>query len=136
VARSLLSARHKELPAELFERGVPKVLPTSGVAGWTLKEAREAFERRYLLQVLDQTEGNLSRAAQILGIHRNTVMVKLEELGIREDAAALGKRKRSAVGDSAAGDSAVGGSTEAADDELPDEPLPADPTSTDPTPLS
>ncbi len=121
----------KELPAELFERGVPKVLPPGGVAGWTLKDAREAFERRYLLQVLDQTEGNLSRAAQILGIHRNTLMVKLEELGIREDAAALGKRKRSAAGDSAAS-----GSTEAVDDELPDAPLPADPASTDPTPLS
>ena len=83
----------KELPAELFDRAVE--LPSTGTGErWTLKEARESFERRYILRILEDTGGNQSRAAQILGIHRNTLMAKLDELGIREDLGEIGRRRR------------------------------------------
>ena len=88
----------KELPPELFDRSEEGESPeTETGVRWTLKEARESFERRYILRILDETDGNQSRAAQILGIHRNTIMAKLDELGIREDAAAMVRRRREAA---------------------------------------
>ncbi len=140
----------KELPAELLDRQAPGSLGLETMHGWTLKEARAAFERRYILQVLEQTEGNQSRAAQILGIHRNSLMAKLEELGIREDALALARRVRPWVGrstealaaDLPAGDPASDetrpddshASGASAPDALsPGEPLPADSSTADPT---
>ncbi|TFG51192.1 MAG: hypothetical protein E4H37_08260 [Gemmatimonadales bacterium] len=39
----------------------------------------QEVERRHILQVLAATGGQLSQAAQILGIHRNTLRRKLHE---------------------------------------------------------
>jgi DNA-binding NtrC family response regulator len=84
----------KALPPELFERGLADAPAPEGGVHWSLKEARDAFERRYILKVLDETGGNQSRAAQMLGIHRNTLMTKLDELGLRESVAAAARRRR------------------------------------------
>jgi two-component system, NtrC family, response regulator GlrR len=35
-----------------------------------LKDARDAFERDYLIQVLSMTEGNVSQAAKLAGKYR------------------------------------------------------------------
>ena len=43
----------------------------------------QAITEKFLLgHVLDHTDGNLSRTAQILGIHRSTVRTKIASLGI------------------------------------------------------
>jgi DNA-binding NtrC family response regulator len=44
-------------------------------------------ERAYILMVLDQTGGNKSRAAEILGLDRKTLYRKLEEFGYSDRAA-------------------------------------------------
>lgn len=49
--------------------------------GITLECAMREFERIYLEEVLDITEGNQSAAAKRLGIHRNTLGRKLEPQG-------------------------------------------------------
>jgi two-component system response regulator GlrR len=36
----------------------------------SLKDARDAFERDYLVQVLSMTEGNVSQAAKLAGKYR------------------------------------------------------------------
>ena len=42
-----------------------------------------AMERPLLLHILERTGGNQLRAAELLGINRNTLRKKLRELGIR-----------------------------------------------------
>jgi DNA-binding NtrC family response regulator len=48
----------------------------------TLDEGRRAFESRFIQQVLDSTDGHVSRAAERLGMHRNTLARKIEEYRI------------------------------------------------------
>ena len=42
-------------------------------------EAVGEFEKRFIKRVLDRVDGNQSRAAHMLGIHRNTLSRKLSE---------------------------------------------------------
>ncbi len=53
-------------------------------SGASLKEASAEFDRQYILQALKQSDWNRTMAAKRLGIHRNTLMHKLEALDIRE----------------------------------------------------
>jgi DNA-binding NtrC family response regulator len=59
------------LVEELVSQGIP------------LQQAKREFERRYLLAALDQQEGNLTRSAEALGVHRNTLRNKMSALGIK-----------------------------------------------------
>ncbi len=56
------------------------------VTGFTsLKEAREAYERDYVLRTLKATKGNVTRAAAALGMERSNLHRKMRALGIRSD---------------------------------------------------
>ena len=56
-------------------------LPAEGVM--PLKVACHQFEKQFIKNVLDKAEGNQSRAAQMLGIHRNTLILKMRTLGLK-----------------------------------------------------
>ena len=45
--------------------------------GIRYSEAQREFERRFIVQVLARTDFNLRRAAQELGMHRNTLSRKI-----------------------------------------------------------
>ncbi len=47
--------------------------------GILFEEAVSEFEKRFIKRVLDRANGNQSRAADILGIHRNTLSRKIDE---------------------------------------------------------
>lgn len=47
--------------------------------GILLEEAVEEFEKRFIKAAMDGAKGNQSRAARLLGIHRNTLSRKLEK---------------------------------------------------------
>jgi len=47
--------------------------------GILFDEAVCEFEKRFIKRVLDRSNGNLSRAAEVLGIHRNTLSRKVAE---------------------------------------------------------
>lgn len=47
--------------------------------GILFDEAVQEFEKRFIKRVLDRSDGNQSRAAQVLGIHRNTLSRKIDE---------------------------------------------------------
>ena len=55
------------LVSQMVERGI------------LFDEAVGEFEKRFIKRVLERTQGNQSRAAQILGIHRNTLSRKIDE---------------------------------------------------------
>ncbi len=48
-----------------------------------LREARHDVERLLILRALDRARGNQTVAARLLGMHRNTLLVKLAQLGLR-----------------------------------------------------
>jgi DNA-binding protein Fis len=45
--------------------------------GILFQEAVGEFEKRFIKRVLDRSNGNQSRAAKVLGIHRNTLSRKI-----------------------------------------------------------
>ena len=45
--------------------------------GIRFQEARQEFEKRFIARVLERENGNLSRAAKVLRIHRNTLSKKI-----------------------------------------------------------
>jgi two-component system nitrogen regulation response regulator NtrX len=48
----------------------------------TLLQAREAYERDYILKELDRSHGNVTRAAESLGLERSHLYRKMKALGI------------------------------------------------------
>jgi two-component system nitrogen regulation response regulator NtrX len=48
----------------------------------TLVEAREAYEREFILKKLDEVHGNISRAAEGLGLERSHLYRKMKALGV------------------------------------------------------
>jgi len=48
----------------------------------TLQQARDAYEREYILKKIDDCNGNMSRAAETLGLERSHLYRKMKALGI------------------------------------------------------
>lgn len=61
----------EQLVAEMVNRGV------------RYEDARREFEKRFLARVIQQCDGNLCKAADTLGVHRNTLARKTKELRIK-----------------------------------------------------
>ena len=49
-------------------------------------EATSQFEKLFIIRALQNSDGNLSRAAEIMGIHRNTIAKKIKEYRIKKKA--------------------------------------------------
>ena len=49
-------------------------------------EAVNEFEKKFIKRVLDRSRGNQSRAARLLGIHRNTLSRKMISYRIKKSA--------------------------------------------------
>jgi two-component system response regulator HydG len=46
------------------------------------RHARDAWERRYFQELLEEAQGSVSRAAELAGIHRSTLYEKLARMGL------------------------------------------------------
>ena len=68
-----------DLPLEL-SLGVALALPEEALP---LNEASDRFEQQMVLRVLDRADGNISEAARLLGLHRNSLKAKLARWKIR-----------------------------------------------------
>jgi DNA-binding NtrC family response regulator len=67
---------------EQLERLVDEMV-TKGVR---YEDAHREFEKKFIAQVLSQADGNLGRAADLLGMHRNTLSRKITEYRLRRSA--------------------------------------------------
>ena len=70
MTKQNLNGRLGQIVDELVRRGVP------------LDQARREFEKQFIVATLRTNEGNLSRSARSLGVHRNTLRNKVSDLGI------------------------------------------------------
>ena len=68
----------KHLPALVYRDGSKRTVPEFS----TLHQARSAYERDYILKKLDDHHGNVSRAAEALGLERSHLYRKMKALGI------------------------------------------------------
>lgn len=59
---------------QVFERTVDRF--------GSLQEVREAAEREYILKKLEETQGNVTRTAELLGLERSNLYRKMKSLGI------------------------------------------------------
>lgn len=69
----------KHLPALLSREGPAK---SRNDDFGTLLQAREAYERDYILKKLEECHGNISRAAEALGLERSHLYRKMKALGV------------------------------------------------------
>ncbi|MFB3891580.1 MAG: sigma-54-dependent transcriptional regulator [Phycisphaerae bacterium] len=77
------AVRAPAVAASGLEQALAAYLDAVGTGGNDLyRSAIEPLERALIRRVLDQAGGNLSEAAQRLGLHRNTLRNKLRELGL------------------------------------------------------
>jgi DNA-binding NtrC family response regulator len=66
-----MNERLERLIEEMVEKGI------------RFADANREFERRFISRVLAESDGNLSKAADVLGIHRNTLSRKMVEHRIK-----------------------------------------------------
>jgi len=78
-----------EISASMLPAEVGALVPTvaSGIGGekllsLPLREAREAFERDYLVAQISRFGGNISRTAEFIGMERSALHRKLKSLGV------------------------------------------------------
>jgi two-component system nitrogen regulation response regulator NtrX len=66
-----------------FLDGMPLAAPPAGAGPQeSLHDARERFERDYILRALAAQQGNISRTAEALGIERSNLYRKMRAFGI------------------------------------------------------
>ena len=63
--RATVKDQLESLVGQMVERGIQ------------FDEAVNEFEKKFIKRVLDRSRGNQSRAARLLGIHRNTLSRKI-----------------------------------------------------------
>ena len=74
----------KDLPSaeDAPEADEGRVVLSGGLATLPLREARELFEREYLLTQINRFGGNISRTANFVGMERSALHRKLKSLGV------------------------------------------------------
>lgn len=109
IDRAAIMAEGEELRAEdLPEEIIPRTQKAMGAeqqaAGDGLsvpftadfREDRREFERRYISRCLEHTQGNVTRAAEILGMHRQSLQHKLRQLGLGRRYVSVGEAQENA----------------------------------------
>ncbi len=74
----------KMLPAELFESTPAMLNPdfNGDILSMPLREARELFEKQYLISQINRFGGNISRTSSFVGMERSALHRKLKLLGL------------------------------------------------------
>ena len=76
--------RQEDLPAAVVGRPGGSTGAWEGLEGNSLKEARAAFEKRFITRKLEESGGSVARAAEKMGLERSHLYRKLKAYGIKE----------------------------------------------------
>jgi two-component system nitrogen regulation response regulator NtrX len=78
-----------EITAEMLPQEIGALVPSTPAGtggeklmGLPLREAREVFEREYLVAQINRFGGNISRTAEFIGMERSALHRKLKSLAI------------------------------------------------------
>ena len=71
------------MPLKEQLEGLIDAMVTKGVR---YTDAQREFEKKFIAHVLSRSDGNLGKAAEILGIHRNTLTRKMTEYRLKRSA--------------------------------------------------
>ncbi len=88
IERLVIMTQHqvieeKHLPPSVFsKRPGGRVLPPAGGETATFREAKEDFEKGYLLQKLEENDWNISRTAEAIEMERSNLHRKIKSFGI------------------------------------------------------
>ena len=66
----------------MFSERLERIIEEMVAKGILLRQARAEFERKFILTVLRRNGGNKTKAAREMGIHRNTLHHKIQNLNI------------------------------------------------------
>jgi two-component system nitrogen regulation response regulator NtrX len=83
IERLAILAPGETIDAEDIQLGTRGEAAPEIVANLTLKDAREEFEKQYILARLRELGGNVSRTADALGVERSNLYRKLHAYGIK-----------------------------------------------------
>jgi two-component system nitrogen regulation response regulator NtrX len=81
----------RELPGQSLSPEEGRLVLGGALATLPLREARELFEREYLLTQINRFGGNISRTASFVGMERSALHRKLKSLGVVTSAKAGGR---------------------------------------------
>ena len=84
IKRALVTTNGTRIDAAALELSPAGDQRPEQIAVQTLQEARENAERAVIERALAETDGNISRTAQILGISRPTLYQLLKQLGLKK----------------------------------------------------
>ena len=71
------------MPLKEQLEGLIDAMVTKGVK---YTDAQREFEKKFIAHVLSHSKGNLGKAAEVLGIHRNTLTRKMTEYRLKRSA--------------------------------------------------
>jgi DNA-binding NtrC family response regulator len=70
----------------LLKEQLDRLVTDMVTKGVRYEDAQREFEKKFIAYVLSQSEGNLGKAADLLGMHRNTLSRKISEYRLRRSA--------------------------------------------------
>jgi DNA-binding NtrC family response regulator len=93
IEKAVILAEGEEITLDVFDEEIPvkeeirKDLSERDdeiniSAALNFRDAKKEFERKYVERILNQTAGNITQAATILGMHRQSLQHKIRELGL------------------------------------------------------
>ena len=79
----IMSSKEQIEPEDLPELGFTDERPASSFRFPTFKAATDAYQREFILHKLAQYEGNVSKAAEEMGVDRSHIYRRMKSLGIK-----------------------------------------------------